>query len=293
MSSRPPVRRAAAGSRGFTLIELLVVVAIVALLIGILLPSLSGARESARTVKCQSNQRQLIVAWSLYAADFKDYAMPLAYWDTADIGGGEQVFWWGSHGTSTTPPDFARGFISPFLDSSLNVGSVFECPSQPWGTYRPQGPSRSVTSTYGYNGYYLSPAKTPGWGLTIGGRPWQRVGSIERADTLFVFADALLPAAGNGLPGNTALLDPPLLYSGGANGTWEANESPTTAFRHGRGRSASSLGSAAAAHADGHVSVTRAQPEWLTHPSQSVGSVGGQAGMGPRYVPDWERWATP
>jgi prepilin-type N-terminal cleavage/methylation domain-containing protein/prepilin-type processing-associated H-X9-DG protein len=52
---------------GFTLIELLVVIAIVALLVSILLPSLSGARRAARTVKCLSQMRQLGVAHTLYA----------------------------------------------------------------------------------------------------------------------------------------------------------------------------------------------------------------------------------
>lgn len=58
-----------AAARAFTLIELLVVVSIVALLIGILLPALGGARDSARSVQCLSNMRSLSLALLMYAED--------------------------------------------------------------------------------------------------------------------------------------------------------------------------------------------------------------------------------
>lgn len=55
--------------RGFTLIELLVVVAIIALLVGILLPALQGARDSARSVICVSNLRTLAITTQQFADD--------------------------------------------------------------------------------------------------------------------------------------------------------------------------------------------------------------------------------
>jgi len=58
---------------GFTLIELLVVVAIIALLISILLPSLNRARMVARVVKCESNLKSLSTANHLYADSEDQY----------------------------------------------------------------------------------------------------------------------------------------------------------------------------------------------------------------------------
>ena len=56
--------------KGFTLIEVLVVVAIIALLVAILLPSLSKAKEQSKRVACASNQHQLVVGALAYANAF-------------------------------------------------------------------------------------------------------------------------------------------------------------------------------------------------------------------------------
>ena len=72
----------------FTLVELLVVIGIIGVLVALLLPTLGKARESARTVKCMSNLRQLGLATTMYCGEAKGY---LPYPTTTK---GEQMLWY-------------------------------------------------------------------------------------------------------------------------------------------------------------------------------------------------------
>jgi prepilin-type N-terminal cleavage/methylation domain-containing protein len=71
-------RRPCHERKAFTLVELLVVIGIIALLISILLPTLSRAREASRRTQCLSNLREVSVAFRFYALDNRDQ-VPLGY----------------------------------------------------------------------------------------------------------------------------------------------------------------------------------------------------------------------
>ena len=76
-------RRLRPQGAAFTLIELLVVVALIALLMGLLVPVLGRAREKARRVACMGNIRQFIVGIQVYAGDYRE-SLPLGLSDARE-----------------------------------------------------------------------------------------------------------------------------------------------------------------------------------------------------------------
>jgi prepilin-type N-terminal cleavage/methylation domain-containing protein/prepilin-type processing-associated H-X9-DG protein len=76
--------RVKSAKSAFTLIELLVVIAIIAILAGLLLPALAKAKMKAHTIACTSNNKQLILAFKMYADDHNGMFIP----NEANVNGG-------------------------------------------------------------------------------------------------------------------------------------------------------------------------------------------------------------
>jgi len=202
--------------RGFTLIELLVVIAIIAILAAILFPVFARAREKARQSSCQSNLKQLGIAFMMYAQDY-DETYPMAYYEDWMTYWDMKVDWSGNI--------IGDGLITPYTKNH----QIAQCPSL--GKINSDRPFTG----YAYNTTYIG-------GPPYEGRRPAALASIQSpAETVLLCDSALWSKLTNDLWANSLLRSPDdFMYT---DPTWGTG--PNVHFRHN--------GTANVAYCDGHV----------------------------------------
>lgn len=193
----------------FSIVELLITVAIVTLLLAVLLPSLSHARQGARRAVCLSNQRQIALAMHAYAADADDRFPIAQYFDAARLANVA----WDTVTLPGTPPRVEPGLIWQYTSG----GAVQQCPSY-------EGPSMTAADPYtgyNYNTTYIGRGQGEGPYLGMGEAP-ARVADVRRPTLAALIGD------GGWLSGANKFMRSPL-DAGVAEGTVHAGGQ---AYRH-------------------------------------------------------------
>lgn len=193
--------------RAFTLIELLVVVAIIGLLIAILLPTLSAARDTARTVKCQTQLREYARGFQYYLAEYNDVFPAVDYGIDPNAATGEPKaptwfqlidrYWIGSEATSDDPNVVRKAGEAFGLARCPALIVPRESNGIEWEwkySWRSLG--------YGYNRYWLGYnnfyESDPAGLETAPTRSWRPASHVKRTAECLLVADCQVrPWAGN------------------------------------------------------------------------------------------------
>lgn len=218
------------GRRAFTLIELLVVISIIALLIGILLPSLAMAKRSAESAQCKSNIRSLATINIAYATDNKQFFVPATYDEMANL-----ERWHGNRANTSQAFNPRAGRLASYLDSQ---GQTKKCPTLRHYQDSDPGAGGSTyeagSGGYGYNHQYIG-GRYDLAGYGEASKRTARSDDVQSPTATIMFTDA---ANYNTVTGGLALIENSFAWSphyvdSGIVDPWGGFQpTPTTHFRH-------------------------------------------------------------